>query len=294
MPVASNTVPQGQPIQGGQAFPDFATWRSQNPGAGAGSMDPLASQTAYAQAKAKAQQAAAQAQQQNQQRQDYMLPGFAQRDANLNQTANQALQQQAPQLGPAAQANQYGGQTNDLVNYLQGAMTGQQPSLAQAQYRQASDDAFHQQLAMAAGARPGDAVGAARAAAQNMGGIQQGMGAGLAQAGIQERMGAAGALGSALGMANQNQQFNAGQQNQFGMANAANQLQNQAQQQGFYGQLQGLGLQNAGLQQQGSMGYQQNLLQRYGIDQNTPGFFDKLMSMGSSVLGANPFGWGKK
>lgn len=280
MPVASDSGMPQQTIQGGQ-FQSYSDWLAQHPQY---QTNPQQAQMLYAQQVQKPAQQMAQAQQQNQQRQDYMLPGYQQRNQQYQQSANQAMQNQAPQLGPAAQSNAFGAQTNGLVDYLSKAAQGQGPSLAQMQYQGASDQAMRNQLAMAASARPGNAAGAARAAAQNLSGIQGGLANGLAQAGIQERMGAANALTGALGMANQNAQYNAGAQNQFGLAQANLTQQQTGQNQDFYSRMQQLALQNAIAQQQGGEAYQQNQTQRYQIDQSTPQWYDKLLSMGSSVL----------
>jgi hypothetical protein len=216
-------------------------------------------------------------------RNDFTVPGAQGRDQLYGQLAHGAMGQTAPQVGPAAQIGPSGfaGQQDALGKYLMSQATGQGPSLAQQQYQQASDAGFRQQLAMAAGARPGDAAMAARLASQNIGTQQQGLAAGLAQAGTQERMAAAGQAANVLGQGRQQdyQQgaFNAGAQNQFGMANAQMQQQQLGMNNDQLARLLALQQQNAEAQQRGLMGYEANQTARYAIDQNQPKWYDKLL-----------------
>jgi hypothetical protein len=121
---------------------------------------------------------------------------FIQGQGQVN--AQQALErgQQYNYVG----ANPYQGNWNDLIGQLRQSAAGAGPSLAQMQYQQASNDALHQQLAMA---QAGRSPGMAMQASNNMGQIGQGMAQGAAQARLQEQMANRQALAQALGMAGQ-------------------------------------------------------------------------------------------
>lgn len=86
--------------------------------------------------------------------------------------------------------NEWGG----LINQLTGQMTGAN-SLAQMQYRQASQDTTSQLSSLSRGSA---SPAAARQAMIQQGRVGQGLASGLAQAGTQERMAASQALTQAL------------------------------------------------------------------------------------------------
>lgn len=104
---------------------------------------------------------------------------------------NPYMQGQSPQAG-----NQ-----SALIQMLQQAANGQGPSLAGDAYRQASEQAMNNALAMSHGA----SAGSARAATNQLGNINQGLANGLATARNQEIVGARGQLGGAINMADQSQ-----------------------------------------------------------------------------------------
>lgn len=81
--------------------------------------------------------------------------------------------------------NQTGKQWYDLLDQQRAAAYGQTPSLAEAQYRQASGDT---QAALRGAAAGTNRPGMMRASLQQQANVGQGMASGLAQAGLQERM----------------------------------------------------------------------------------------------------------
>jgi hypothetical protein len=191
-------------------------------------------------------------------RNNFNLPGAGDRANHLNQLANDYGNRVAPQAGDSAFRNDQAALINRLRNQMNGA-----DSLAQMQFRRATDANTAQQRSLAAGAGPGNAAMMARLASQNIGRMNQGYGQQAAMLGIQERNAAANALGGVAGQARGQDlglsQFNAGakmQQTQMNDQAAAAARQQE--------------LANAQLMQQGSMGYESNQTQRYGIDKGVP------------------------
>lgn len=107
---------------------------------------------------------------------------------------NPYLQTQSPYINP--QGSQVGNH-NALISMIRGRAMGQGPSLAEDAYKQASSNTLNNLLTMSHGSTPG----AARAAVNQMGNINQGMASGLAQARNQEIVGATGQLGQAINAA---------------------------------------------------------------------------------------------
>jgi len=121
---------------------------------------------------------------------DFSLPGY---EDVLGQTKDRA----AAVLGRTMDADTIGRQ-RALADQLQRYSTGQE-SVSQLQLRQAADANIAQQMAMAAGARPGQGQLAALTAAQQAGSIGTALAGQQAIAGLQERQQAASALGQQLG-----------------------------------------------------------------------------------------------
>ena len=136
---------------------------------------------------------------------------------------NQVVNRQAPQLGQAGQAAYSGFRQNqsDLINRLDALSQGKGPSLAAAQFQQATDRNMSSQAAMANSGRGGPM--ASLTAANNMGmlGAQAAQGSAIARTG--EELGAYGQLGQAIAQGRSADEatnmFNTGQGNQFQMAN---------------------------------------------------------------------------
>lgn len=137
-------------------------------------------------------------------------------------------------------ASPYVGDQNALIQQLRAQAEGRGPSLAEAQYRAAENDALAQQLAMSRGR----GQGAARTAATQMGNIGQGLASGAGRLRLQEQQGAQGLLQGAI---------SAGETSDFRRA-AANQA---AYQQALAGMMQqgGIGQSLAGLGAQGLGAY---------------------------------------
>jgi len=146
---------------------------------------------------------------------------------------------------------------------LRSQALGHGPSLAELQAQRAGAQGLRQQMALAASARPGQGALAARQAAQNMGQIGMGTGYNAMMGRLQEQQQAQNALNALIqqgrGADQQNAQFN---------VDAA--LRQAGMNDQYFTQLQNLMLGNAQAQQQGAMGYENNLLQRYGIQQGKP------------------------
>jgi hypothetical protein len=209
------------------------------------------------------------------------LQGYDERNRSLWDSINGA------QGRPGAQIGQYersgGGQDFRsgqlaLVKQLQDQAAGRGPSLAGLQARQAADAGMAQNLAMAAGAAPGNEALAMRGAMQNNAGMTQNLAMTSAQARMAEQLSAqqqlAGALGQGRGMDLQNEQFNAGMTNQRLLEQARLQQQNRALNDSYGMGLRGLELQNAQAQMGGqtpnTFGTQMmsggaNLLSMYGM-----------------------------
>lgn len=165
-------------------------------------------------------------------RADYQLPGG---DALLQQ-----LRDRAAGIQGRTQDTDVRGQQMALANLLQRYSTGQD-SVSALQLKQASDANIANQMAMAAGARPGQAQLAGLTAAQQAGSIGTALAGQQSIAGIQERRSAQDALNSVLGATR-------GQDLQFSGQN------DQAYQQALAQQLA-----TSQLMQQGNQGYSTNL-----------------------------------
>lgn len=95
------------------------------------------------------------------------------------------------------QAGNYNGLMNNqnaLIKMLQGRVAGEGPSVAGDAYKQASENAMAQTMALSNGGNPA----AARQAGMNLGNIQQGQAQGYATARNQEMQGATGQLGGVM------------------------------------------------------------------------------------------------
>lgn len=140
------------------------------------------------------------------------------------------LDRQAPQAGPAAQANlsSFRGNQSDLVRMLEDQAAGRGPSMAGEQLRAATDRNVRQQAGFAAGQAGSGAGIAAFQAANNIGqlGAQSAQDAGIAR--IAEINAARQQLGLTLqgarGQDEETGRFNAGQQNEMSRANLEAQL----------------------------------------------------------------------
>lgn len=195
------------------------------------------------------------------------LDRYSDWQGRLDSGAAAAAQRQAP-MAQAAQlgsASLYGGATIDptqqaqfrqgqlgLANQLWGQATGQGPSIADAQLRQASDRNMAQAMALGASQRGGARAGALRDIANQRASISQQLAADSGLLRLQEQQQAQGLLGNVLG-AGRGQDIGlasaqAGLQQQAGLANQAA-LNQFALQQGAFNQQTNLANQQAGLQQ---------------------------------------------
>lgn len=210
-------------------------------------------------------------------REEFLLPGFEDRQAGLQGAVGQAEGLGAPSM-QAAQIGQFGraglggpfrsGQSQ-LIGQLQQQAAGLGPSLATQQFERSLGSGIAAQQAQASTGRGNQALGA-RAAAQNIGGLTQDLAGQAAQARMQEQMQARAQLGGVLGQARgqeiQADQFNVAQQNQrllqqaqlaqqAGQLNLAAELRNRAQQNAQSLGLRQLELENAMAQQRGQQGF---------------------------------------
>jgi hypothetical protein len=203
-------------------------------------------------------------------RQDFLAPGYQQRDDLYNQELGAALGGRM-----ASGGEQWGQQQQQLANMLMGQASGQN-SMSAEQLRQGQAMNVAAQQSMMAGARPGQGVAALRMGMGNVARSGYGLAGQQAMAGIAERQAAQQALAGVLGQA-RGQDINASQQQQLAQA------------------LLGAQLQNAGMQQQGGQAYRGDMTTRYGIDQqvamneaNQPSTTDKILGavMGGAGLAA--------
>lgn len=204
---------------------------------------------------------------------DPTIGGMSDRQAFINGVLGSAAGRTAPQsagatLGPANLSQDAGdvrGQQMALAQMLQRYAGGQDSAVA-LQMKQAQEAQAAQQMAIAAGARPGGAQLAGLTAAQNIGAGATALAGPAAIARIQEQRSAQDALGQLLGMTRgqdlSNSQFNAGalnsqnlsaaqllqQNNQFNTSAGLQQTGlNDALTQGLLGQqLGGMNLQQSG------------------------------------------------
>lgn len=221
---------------------------------------------------------------------NFLLPGFDQRQLELNSAAFRDENRKAPQAQSftsgisQAQDSQFRGNQQDMINRLSGLASGQD-SLAKMQLQQATNANAAQQRSLAASANPQNAAMMARLASQNINKANQGFGAAATSLGIQERNSAANALAALSSQARaqdlqnsqynatnrqQGGQFNAGQQQQGSQFNVGANLQQTGLNDRAAGEARQQELQNAELQQRGTMGYEQNNTTRYGIDKGVP------------------------
>lgn len=124
-------------------------------------------------------------------------PGTEQADRDRGQIAPY-LQQGNPYVSGASPQQ---GNYNALIKMLQERASGSGPSVAGDAYKQASDNSMNNAMALSHGSSPG----AARAALQQIGGINQGLAQGYASARNQEMSSATGQLGGAIGSADNSQ-----------------------------------------------------------------------------------------
>lgn len=178
----------------------------------------------------------------------FRVPEFGNQYRDYTNLASATWKREAPQAAESPFRNQQA----SLLRQLQADAAGRGPSqdLVRMQAQGMADRGAQQQLAMAAGARPGQAASAGRNAAFNAANIQSQVGGQAAQAGLQARLGAMGMLGQAVqgarGQDNQMSQFNTDMQlRQLGL-NDQSQLEALRQR---------LGL--SGMAQQGTMSLEQ-------------------------------------
>jgi hypothetical protein len=144
--------------------------------------------------------------------------GSQQMNKQYDQYMKQFGNQQAPQMGPAAQSSNSGFRDNQrsLVTRLEAMANGQGPSLAAEQLKSATDRGMSQQASIAQSGR-GNAGAANMLAANNMGRMQMQAAQDSAQGRIMEQQMALNQLGGAINQGRQsdeaNSQFNAQQQN---------------------------------------------------------------------------------
>lgn len=173
---------------------------------------------------------------------------------------------EAPQAGPAAQGAYSGFRQNqsDLIGRLEALSSGQGPSLAAQQFRQATDQNMRGQQAMANSGRGG--AMASFNAANNMGMLGAQAAQGSAAARTQEEQMALQQLGlTVYGARNadeQMNQFNAQQQNQMAIQNLDARLR------------------AMGMNDQARL----SILQQMGGQANQPTFGDQLMAGGAGMF----------
>lgn len=207
------------------------------------------------------------------------IPGYEQYLQQLDQMMRKGNPyMQGAQLGQS----QYDRDLRGNITQLQNMAAGRGPSLAEGQYRQASDTALQQQMAMAQSGR-GNAARSARNAAVGQAQIGQGLASGVAQARTNEQMGAIGQLTGALGQAGSLEMQRQGLQAQL------NQQANMQNQQAFMQMLAAkLGLSEA--QAQNLLGYAGLQAGMYGADKGAPTAFDKLLNIFGTVTGMGGLG----
>src|SRR5262245_53085125 len=179
-------------------------------------------------------------------RSNYDLPGFQQRNDQLNAYAQQYA------------SDPFRAQQQQLASQLMAQAQGSNPLSAE-QLRQNTQRLQGQQMSMAAGARPANQAMASRLAMQNASQLGASMSGQQALAGIAERNAATQALGGVL-------------QGGRGL-----------DQSGYLGAM-GMGLQNAGMQQAGGMGYESNRAGRFGAMLGVPTQGEKWMGLAQSGL----------
>lgn len=133
---------------------------------------------------------------------------------------------------PTIGANPYAADWNALITQLRSQANGTGPSLAELEYKRASQTALGQQAALSRGRSPG----AARTAATNMSNISLGQAEGVTRARLAEQLQAQQALNAALAGAS-NADFQRAQANQQALLQTPTQFQ----------QLMGIGGQIAGM-----------------------------------------------
>jgi hypothetical protein len=137
------------------------------------------------------------AEKRRQQGQAFQVPGFDRQFGRYTQEANAA--------GGRMAGEQFRDTQGALLRQLQADANGNGPGqqLVRMQAQGMADRGAQQQLAMAAGVRPGQAASAGRNAAFNAAGLQSQVGGQAAQAGLQARLGAMSQMGQVAGQARQ-------------------------------------------------------------------------------------------
>jgi hypothetical protein len=213
-----------------------------------------------------------------QRRNNYELPGFAGRDAELKGRAYDSMNDQ--RLAAEQQQVARRGQQS-VADILMRQARGQGPSVAEQQLRASTDRNINMSRAMANSASPGQQAMMQRLAMQQAGGANQAAAQQAAQLRAQEQLAATGQLGQVYGG------MRAQDQSALGGAQGMEQFSRE------------LALRNAGGQQTGGMNYEGNETQRYGIDQqakanDSPWWQDlgkTILDAGTAAasLGAKPF-----
>jgi hypothetical protein len=177
--------------------------------------------------------------------------GSQQMNGQYDQYMKQFGNQQAPQMGPAAQSGNSGFRDNQrsLVTRLEAMANGQGPSLAAEQLKSATDRGMSQQASIAQSGR-GNAGAANMVAANNMGRMQMQAAQDSAQGRIMESQMALNQLGGAINQGRQsdesNSQFNAQQKNFQSQGNLEAKLRAMGLSQQAIIQILGMKGQNAG------------------------------------------------
>jgi hypothetical protein len=190
---------------------------------------------------------------------NFDLPGYQATQDRYGNYLNQVDRRDAPTINQNTQFR--GGQTQ-LSNLLMDRAQGR-GSVAEQQMQQGVDLANQRQLALAAGARPGNAAMAFRMAGQNMGSNMMDLAGQTAIARAAEANQAANSLGGVLAQGR-------GADDQLAMAQAQMQQNqmgiNDAARQGLLGG----SLAASQAQQQGGQNYEQNRTQRFGSVMGAP------------------------
>lgn len=173
----------------------------------------------------------------------------------IDQGGQNAANMNMPQFDPT-QSDAARAQQMTLIQQLQDQASGVGPSLAQMQFKQASDQNIANAMAMGASQRGAGQAGGLYNVQNQQAGIAQGMAGTSAQLRLQEQMAARNALGGVLGGMRGQDIQQAGLAQQGGLQ--AQQVKNQAMQ--FYLQ-QGMNLMQA--QQQANEFYNQLAQQEY-------------------------------
>lgn len=202
----------------------------------------------------------------------FRVPDYGDQWKDFSDLSSGFHNRQAPQ----ARDSNFRGYQENLLRSLQADAAGKGPGqeLVRMQAQGMADRGAQQQLAMAAGARPGQSASAGRNAAFNAANIQSAVGGQAAQAGLQARLGAMSQLGQAASQArgqdNQMSQFNTDMRlRQMGL-NDASQLEALKQR---------LGL--SGMHQQGMMTLEQMRNGNQIAQMNQPKWWERALGAAS-------------